>query len=92
MIRCKHCLATPGHSGIVYPCPGPNGHELESDAGGMKSMEKYGVEQGQKEKTGADGKPATKCPLCGADLDTGGACPTHGTEPFEKKPEPEEKK
>lgn len=52
--------------------------------------EKYGVDTGDsKEKVGADGKPATKCPQCGASLDSGGACPKHGTEPFErKKPEP----
>jgi hypothetical protein len=56
-------------------------------------VEKYGVDTGDsKEKTGADGKPATKCPLCSSDLDSGGACPKHGTEPFERRPEPKKEK
>lgn len=54
-------------------------------------MEKYGVEL-DKEKT-KEASKGTKsyvedgahCPLCGEDLDSGGACPTHGTEPLERK-------
>jgi nucleoid DNA-binding protein len=50
-----------------------------------KAMEKYGVDESQKdnEKVASDG-----CPLCGAQPERHGnvlACPTHGTEPFEKK-------
>lgn len=53
-------------------------------------MEKYGVERDpEKEKTASVSEPGT-CPWCQAQLDSGGACPTHGTEPFGKRPEPKE--
>ena len=52
-------------------------------------MEKYGVKfddekvkQAQVKKD--KGKPDS-CPDCSKDLDSGGACPDHGTEPLEKK-------
>jgi hypothetical protein len=54
-------------------------------------MDKYGV-QLDEEKTkeaGKDrkgqGEKATTCPICSAELDSGGACPIHGTEPFESR-------
>jgi len=56
---------------------------------GRKDMEKYGVQfDDEKEKEASrdkQGKPG-KCPVCGKELDSGGACPEHGTEPLEKKP------
>lgn len=60
--------------GIRGYCP----HEKE------RQMEKYGVDESQKdnEKVASEG-----CPLCGAKPERHGnvlACPTHGTEPFEK--------
>jgi hypothetical protein len=51
-------------------------------------MDKYAVvldDEKVKEAGKTDPGTIAKCPLCGADLDDGGACPTHGTEPFEKK-------
>lgn len=42
-------------------------------------MDKYGV---QTVKPTSEDK---RCPLCGAALDDGRACPVHGTEPFEKR-------
>lgn len=51
-------------------------------------MEKYGV-QLDDEKKEASVKKNPKdpvCPDCGLVLDSGGACPTHGTEPFEPRP------
>lgn len=50
-----------------------------------KVMEKFGVDEAHadNEKVAADG-----CPECGAKVERHGnvlACPTHGTEPFEKK-------
>lgn len=61
--------------------------ELRKKLGGPvveKVMEKYGVDESQKdnEKVASEG-----CPLCGAKPERHGnvlACPTHGTEPFEK--------
>lgn len=51
-------------------------------------MEKYGVEfDPEKTKTGTAGVEPGTCPWCGAKLDSGGACPAHGTEPFERRPE-----
>jgi hypothetical protein len=44
-------------------------------------MDKYGVVV-QTTRPTSDEK---SCPLCGAALDDGGACPKHGTEPFEKR-------
>lgn len=47
-----------------------------------EGMNKYAVvtEDQDDNKTAAAEKI---CPTCGATLDSGGACPTHGTEPFE---------
>ena len=54
---------------------------------GREAMEKYGVEfDDEKTKEASqDGKKPTTCPICGKKLDDGGACPVHGTEPFEKR-------
>ena len=50
-----------------------------------KPMEKYGVElDTEKTKEAEESAGHGKCPVCGAELDEGGACPVHGTEPFEK--------
>jgi hypothetical protein len=58
-----------------------------------EGMSKYGValdEEKEKQatdngdKTWPGGKP-THCPTCLRKLDSGGACPVHGTEPFESK-------
>jgi predicted RNA-binding Zn-ribbon protein involved in translation (DUF1610 family) len=51
-------------------------------------MEKYGVDEGEQQKTGEESK-APQCPDCGAalrDTDQTGVlvCPTCGTKPFEK--------
>ena len=59
---------------------------------GRKTMEKYGVEMDkEKTKEASDSESyledGAHCPLCGKDLDSGGACPEHGTEPLEKKRE-----
>ena len=53
------------------------------DKGGM---DKYGVElETEKVKQASkDGQPDT-CLQCGKKLDSGGACPEHGTEPLEKR-------
>jgi nucleoid DNA-binding protein len=48
-------------------------------------MDKYGVVTEDPTKEADEGKGPTKCPICGEKLDSGGACPVHGTEPFEKK-------
>jgi len=51
-----------------------------------EGMTKYGVVLDDKTKEGSkDQKPDT-CPECHKKLDDGGACPTHGTKPSEKKP------
>lgn len=50
-----------------------------------RDMEKYGVVTDDPTKEAEDGKDPKKCPICGRELDSGGACPVHGTEPFEKK-------
>lgn len=52
---------------------------------GRPIMEKYGVELDDKTKEASSGKRPTECPLCGSKLDSGSACPVHGTEPLEKK-------
>jgi nucleoid DNA-binding protein len=52
-------------------------------------MEKYGVVKDESkvkeaEKKDADGEDSVPCcPICLEELDSGGACPVHGTEPFE---------
>lgn len=53
-------------------------------------MEKYGVEQEDREKVAKDKKGKDTCPECDTPLEdqtkTGVAkCPVHGTKPFEKK-------
>jgi len=53
-------------------------------------VEKYGVEfDKNKVKTAEErGKDNTQsCPECDKKLDSGGACPDHGTEPLEKREE-----
>lgn len=53
-----------------------------------EGMDKYGV-QFDEEKTKEASKGTSTvpvCPLCSSRLDSGGACPTHGTEPFEQTP------
>jgi len=48
-----------------------------------EGMDKYAVVTEDPDgKTAADGTDKI-CPVCGKTLDNGGACPTHGTEPFE---------
>lgn len=50
-----------------------------------EGMTKYGVVTEQvKEATEVDEGPTRCCPVCLEELDSGGACPVHGTEPFEK--------
>jgi len=47
-------------------------------------MTKYGVVTDDKTKTASKEKGGKDvCPDCGSDLDSGGACPRHGTKPFE---------
>jgi len=56
-------------------------------------MDKYGVkfddekvkEASKDEKPKSYVEDGAHCPVCGEDLDSGGACPTHGTEPLEKR-------
>lgn len=51
-------------------------------------MNKYGVAlDDEKVKESSVQYPDDKCFICGKELDSGGACPEHGTEPFEKKTE-----
>jgi hypothetical protein len=45
-------------------------------------MEKYGV---QFDSTMTKTAQAGECPMCGKKLDSGKACPDHGTEPLEEK-------
>jgi hypothetical protein len=53
-----------------------------------RPMEKYGVEfDDQKTKEAQQGKKPGRCPICDRELDSGGACPEHGTEPLEKRPD-----
>jgi len=53
-----------------------------------EGMEKYGVQlDDEKVKEASEGKPSKGiCPICREPLDSGGACPVHGTEPFERRP------
>ena len=53
-------------------------------------MTKYAVvtEQGPNDPTvkeASKGKFPTVCPVCGKTREASGACPDHGTEPFEKR-------
>jgi len=51
----------------------------ETDEG----LTKYGVELDADKTKTAENSPASTCPRCGKTLDNAGACPEHGTEPFE---------
>jgi nucleoid DNA-binding protein len=52
----------------------------DKDAG----MTKLGVVTDEnKTKTAGEGDSVRICPVCGKELDDAGACPVHGTEPFE---------
>jgi tRNA(Ile2) C34 agmatinyltransferase TiaS len=44
---------------------------------------KYGVEIDSNKVKTAEGSKKATCPRCGKTLDDAGACPEHGTEPFE---------
>lgn len=47
-------------------------------------MTKLGVElDDEKTKSAAEGGSTPTCPRCLSKLDDAGACPKHGTEPFE---------
>jgi len=49
-----------------------------------EGMNKYGVElDDQKTKTATKNGKGSVCPICQHALDDAGACPKHGTEPFE---------
>jgi len=50
-----------------------------------EGMDKYAVvtDDTDDSKTAADGGVGRVCPICAETLDNGGACPNHGTEPFE---------
>lgn len=53
-----------------------------------EGMDKYGVQlDEEKTKEASESNPtAPVCPVCSSRLDGGGACPVHGTEPFESAP------
>ena len=52
-----------------------------------EGMTKYAVvTDNEKTKEAKAGTTPKGCPLCHASLDTAGACPAHGTEPFEHSP------
>jgi nucleoid DNA-binding protein len=44
---------------------------------------KYAVVTEEPDHKQASNRTARICPICGRELDSGGACPVHGTEPFE---------
>jgi len=48
-----------------------------------EGMNKYGVVTDDDETKTASESGERICPICGKTLDSGGACPDHGTEPFE---------
>ena len=49
-----------------------------------EGMSKLGVElDDQKTKSASTGDTVNSCPVCLSELDDAGACPVHGTEPFE---------
>jgi len=51
-----------------------------------EGMNKYAVvTDDEKTKQASEGSGPTTCPSCESKLDSGGACPKHGTEPFEPK-------
>jgi len=54
-----------------------------------EGMDKYGVQVDQEKVKEASevSKKEGVCPICSTRLDSGGACPTHGTEPFELRPQ-----
>lgn len=54
----------------------------------IEEMEKYAVVlEEEKEKKASNQRGLGRCVTCNAPLDNGGACPVHGTEPSEKRPE-----
>jgi len=48
-----------------------------------EGMDKYGVDVDKTKSKTAEQGIERICPICGQTLDNGGACPQHGTEPFE---------
>ena len=77
------CRATCCHDGVRLS---------EGDAMAIKSLvsqnedvfREYGVElDDEKTKQAGEGGEGTHCPVCLKELDDAGACPVHGTEPFE---------
>lgn len=48
-----------------------------------KKVKKAEVLDDNKTKTAGEGDSVRICPVCGKELDDAGACPVHGTEPFE---------
>ena len=59
--------------------------ETKRDDG--EGMTKYAVvTDNEKIKEAKVGTGKAACPLCDASLDSAGACPAHGTEPFENNP------
>jgi nucleoid DNA-binding protein len=58
-------------------------HRRTNMADNDEGMSKYGVQtDDNKTKTAEEGTTRI-CPICGKELDDAGACPVHGTEPFE---------
>jgi tRNA(Ile2) C34 agmatinyltransferase TiaS len=53
-----------------------------------EGMDKYGVQLDEtKTKEASEGHTKGPiCPICSSRLDSGGACPRHGTKPFEARP------
>lgn len=61
---------------------------IETAHGMENVMEKYGVDEGVEDQEKLEKQASAGCPECGQKLARQGAvllCPTHGTEPFEKK-------
>lgn len=61
---------------------------IETAYGMENIMEKYGVDTSVEDQEALEKKANAGCPECGQKLARQGAvllCPTHGTEPFEKK-------
>lgn len=48
-----------------------------------EGMDKLGVVLDDSKTKTAQNTPVPTCPICGKKLDNAGACPEHGTEPFE---------
>jgi hypothetical protein len=57
---------------------------MEVSMSNDEGMAKYGVQLDEdKVKESEEGQAPTNCPICLEELDDAGACPKHGTEPFE---------